>query len=97
MKEMKYPDHFSKDGPNPSNYLIQQVDDYNCLIHRELDDAEIRFFPKEDIFEFNEKSYLSVIGICRSEEDAVAAVNSYWGALEFFSEHASHNDKKEAH
>ncbi|PEN08629.1 hypothetical protein [Bacillus pseudomycoides] len=86
MKEMNYPNHMEKNVPSSANYLIDNADDNNILIHRELEDKEINSFSKDKIFEYNGKKYLAAIVVCPSEDEAVDVVKSYWRAIDTLME-----------
>jgi len=64
----------------PANYLLDIVDDSNCLVHRELEPGEIEITKEEDIFEWEGKHYLAIIAILETEEKALAAIHSWWRA-----------------
>ncbi|KEK22049.1 hypothetical protein [Bacillus gaemokensis] len=66
----------------PSNYLIQNVDDSNFLLHRELKENEISHFIEHKTFYYEGKTYLWVIANFPSEEGAKTEIQSYWNAIE---------------
>ncbi|EJS10671.1 hypothetical protein [Bacillus mycoides] len=70
----------------PSNYLIQNVDDSNFLLHRELKENEISHFIEHKTFHYEEKTYLWVVANFPSEEAAKTAIQSYWNATKQLNE-----------
>ncbi|PGW27179.1 hypothetical protein COD95_02635 [Bacillus thuringiensis] len=81
MKLIEAPfEEFKNEVIKPSNYLIQNVDDSNFLLHRELKENEIPHFIEHDTFHYEGKTYLWVIANFPSEEAAKRAIQSYWNA-----------------
>jgi hypothetical protein len=63
------------------SYLIQNLDNYNYLIHRELMNGEMRYYKSEDIFEYQGKFYIACVSNSPTEESAELDVKSYWRVL----------------
>lgn len=63
------------------SYLIQNIDDYNFVIHRGLEENEIKYYKNKEIYEYQGKHYLHCISNCPSEENAELAIKSYWKAI----------------
>ncbi|MCY9543604.1 hypothetical protein M5X00_24110 [Paenibacillus alvei] len=62
----------------PKDYMIQMAED-NYIVHRELSDREIdNSFPKNRIFQYEERYWLAGIANFPTEEAAERAINSYW-------------------
>lgn len=81
MKLIEAPfEEFKNEVIKPSNYLIQNVDDSNFLLHRELKENEIPHFIEYDTFHYEGKTYLWVIANFPSEDAAKTAIQTYWNA-----------------
>lgn len=81
MKLIEAPiEEFKNEVIKPSSYLIQNVDDSDFLLHRELKENEISHFLEHDTFHYEGKTYLWVIANFPSEEAAKRAIQSYWNA-----------------
>ena len=65
----------------PNNYMIENVDEYNFLLHRELSNNEINIFKAEEMFQYEGKTYLAVLANFPSEEEVLRAIHSYWNAI----------------
>lgn len=65
----------------PCNYLIQNIDDHNFLIHRELSIDEYPYYKRERTFEYQNKKYLYGIVQTRSEKEAEMAIRFFWEAI----------------
>ncbi|EJQ36010.1 hypothetical protein IEE_05486 [Bacillus cereus BAG5X1-1] len=69
----------------PSNYLIQNVDGFNFLLCREIEQTEIEWFKEEKLFLYEGKTYVMLANL-PDEEHAMAAINSYWRAIKELSQ-----------
>ncbi|TKI79836.1 hypothetical protein FC701_30420 [Bacillus mycoides] len=100
----------------PSNYLIDHIGGNNFLLWRELSIDEIESmkekgtydeaFTKHDLRKYEEKDYVWLANL-PTEEDAMAAIKSYWRAInelnqlddvdhngeDFLKEHADYIEK----
>ncbi|WJE84465.1 hypothetical protein [Bacillus sp. DX3.1] len=58
MKFMKASlEEFKNESIKPVDYLIQNVDDSNFLVHREVKENELHGYKKEEIFQYEGKSF----------------------------------------
>lgn len=65
----------------PGIYLIEKLDDYNFLIHREIQESEEVYLIGTEKFEYKGKTYLFGVANCPTEEEAIIAIQSYWSAI----------------
>lgn len=73
----------------PHNYLIENVNGRQFLIHRELSTNEVDKYEDARIFVYKSKKYLSTIASASSRDDAELRIKSFWDAFK------DTNDKKE--
>jgi len=81
IREMEAESNIRTDRLKLSNYLIQKIDSYNFLIHRELQKDEYGIIERDRIFEYQGKKYLWCISNFSTEEEAEIAIKSYWTAI----------------
>ncbi|WP_410984697.1 hypothetical protein [Bacillus cereus] len=82
MKLMQANLRFFKDKMiQPSNYLIEHVGNDQYVLHREIAEYEKEAFRKEKLSQYKGRSFLPNIERFTSEEQAKAAVYSYWEAI----------------
>ncbi|MCM3603111.1 hypothetical protein M3175_20440 [Robertmurraya korlensis] len=86
IKEMTAPINLKKECElEVPNYLIQNLDIDNYVIHRELIKGEMRYYRSGEVFKYKGKRYLACISNARTEESAEFAVKSYWQAFKKFN------------
>lgn len=94
-RRMAPPDDITnKASVKPCRYLIQNVDHYNFLIHRELDVAAQRLYKSRTTFEYDGDIYLFAVANLPTEEQAVIAVYNYWRAIDGLNTRFSLAQKK---
>jgi hypothetical protein len=77
---------FSNVEIKPSGeYLNQNVDNYNFLIHREIKESERKSYKENEMFLYEDKLYLFIAN-APTEEKAELAIQSYWKAIKQLNE-----------
>ncbi|TKI65287.1 YigZ family protein [Lysinibacillus mangiferihumi] len=62
----------------PHNYLIENLNGLQFLIHRELAISEIDKYEEDRIFVYKSQKYLSTIARVSSREEAKSIIKSIW-------------------
>ncbi|MBH0158722.1 hypothetical protein IHV10_20265 [Fictibacillus sp. 5RED26] len=65
----------------PSNYLIERVDSYNYVLHREVTRSELTDYDQDRLFLFQNRYYLSCIKHTPDQHTAELVVIGYWEAM----------------
>ncbi|WP_018395843.1 hypothetical protein [Bacillus sp. 37MA] len=74
---------FIFEGMEPVHYLIEQINDSNYVIHRQLLTGEYLYYRKRstELFKHNGKLFLSSIENAETSEQARELVLSYWQTM----------------
>lgn len=95
IRRMTPPDDIANNASiKPCRYLIQNVDHYNFLIHKELNVDQQRSHESSTTFEYKGGVYLFAIANLPTEEQAVIAVYTYWRATDSLNRMFSPPQKK---
>ncbi|PGZ34553.1 hypothetical protein COE50_06060 [Bacillus anthracis] len=81
IKMITPPEDVCKDGKLKAlNYMLQNVDEHNFLLFREVPTTEVEWFKEEKLIAYEDVTYVMLANL-PSEEHAMVAIESYWRAI----------------